>query len=431
MPEVYHGDGPYIFISYRHADAEIVMMEIEQFQKKGINVWYDEGLALGEPWDEVEVKNHIEKSNCIGVFFFVSPVFFQSRAVWKEVGYTKEAEKKYCIIMLDTSVKCFDESIDKVMHALFLDLEDQIDDAWRNSKTSETPMDKNTRRMLEDMFDEDRTYTSCYDASHIDRLFECYKRWSYDFRIDIFPLCNVLHNGHIEFFPSLLSATPYNFTIIAISTEYKHVEESLNNEGKQQLTWRKYSRSMFYASDIDESDVGIVICIPEKDIPWICEILDIRRQKYNRLPLIINIQVLDLNDVEQIIHRVKSQMLQWDKLSADLKSDDLNDLFVVQTTEQSSRPIESSLLNKVTIKGNEYWRVLISTKEYQDMLLSLLRDPNKSNQAQWLFSQLPISDDKFFQNKRKILMSDGALVEQFDRELFRNKKYEWEVASDV
>ena len=115
-----------------------------------------------------------------------------------------------------------------------------------------------------------------------------------DFRIDIFPLCNVVHNGHIEFFPSLLSATPFNFTIIAISTEYKHVEESLNNEGKQQLTWRKYSRSMFYASDIDESDVGIVICIPEKDIPWICEILDIRRQKYNRLPLIINIQVLVL-----------------------------------------------------------------------------------------------------------------------------------------
>ena len=60
MPEVYHGDGPYIFISYKHEDAEIVMMEIEQLQKKGINVWYDAGLALGEPWDEVEVKNHID-----------------------------------------------------------------------------------------------------------------------------------------------------------------------------------------------------------------------------------------------------------------------------------------------------------------------------------------------------------------------------------
>ena len=431
MPEVYHGDGPYVFISYSHKDARTVMSEIEMLQKKGINTWYDAGLALGETWDEAEVKRHIEKNNCIGVFFFASPSFLESKAVWKEVGMTKKAAKKYCIILVDTSVRCFDEPAEKVMNELFMDLASQIYDAWRNSRTSGTPMNSKTKIMLEDMFDEDRTYTSCYDPLHTDRLSECYKRWSYAFKIDIFPLCNVIHNGHIEFFPSLLAATPFNFTIIAISTEYRHIEESLNNEGKQLLKWRQYSLGMFRDADLCESGTGIVICIPEGDIPWICEILDIRRQKYNRLPLIINIQVLDLNDVEQIIHRVKSQMLQWDKLSADLKSDDLNDLFVVQTTEQSSRPIESSLLNKVTIKGNEYWRVLISTKEYQDMLLSLLRDPNKSNQAQWLFSQLPISDDKFFQNKRKILMSDGALVEQFDRELFRNKKYEWEVESDV
>jgi GTPase SAR1 family protein len=330
---------------------------------------------------------------------------------------TKEAEKKYCIIMLDTSV--------------FLDLADQIYDAWRNSKTSETPMDKDTRRMLEDMFDEDRTYTSCYDASHIDRLFECYKRWSYDFRIDIFPLCNVIHNGHIEFFPSLLSATQFNFTIIAISTEYKHVEESLNNEGKQLLTWRKYSRSMFYASDIDESDVGIVICIPEKDIPWICEILDSRRQKNNRIPLIINIQVSDLKDADQIIGNVKSQLRCWNELSKDLTDHDLDDLIVVQTPEQSSRPIESGILENASVEGSECWRVLISAEEYQDMLLSLLRNPDKLHQAQWLFCQLPMSNENSFQEDRRILESDDSLKELFDREAFRCRKYKWEVEGNV
>ncbi len=431
MPKVYHGDGPYIFISYSHKDKDIVMSEIEQLQEKGINTWYDAGLALGLTWDEDEVKRHIEKSNCIGVFFFASPSFLNSQAVWKEVGMTKDADKQYCIIMLDTSVTCFNGAPAEVMHKLFEELESQIDDAWRNSKTSASPMDKNTRRMLEDMFDEDRTYTSVYDPSHTDRLYECYKRWSYAFKIDIFPLCNVIHNGHIEFFPSLLAATPFNFTFIAISTEYRHVEESLNNEGKQLLTWRQYSSGMFSDADIHESGAGIVICIPEGDIPWICEILDTRRQKNNCIPLIINIQVSDLKDTDRIIARVKTQLWNWNQQSKNLKDHDLDDLIVVQTAEQSSRPIESGILDNESIKGNEYWRVLVSAKEYQDMLLSMLQDPDKCHQAQWLFCQLPISDDMSFQEERRILLSDGLLVEQFDREAFRSTTYNWEVEDNV
>lgn len=431
MPEVYHGDGPYVFISYSHKDADIVMSEIEQLQKKGINTWYDAGLALGLTWDKDEVKRHIEKSNCIGVFFFASPSFLKSQAVWKEVGMTKDADKQYCVIMLDTSVTCFNGPPAEVMHKLFLELESQIDDAWRNSKTSASPMDKNTRRMLEDMFDEDRTYTSVYDPSHTDRLYECYKRWSYAFKIDIFPLCNVIHNGHIEFFPSLLAATPFNFTFIAISTEHRHVEESLNNEGKQPLTWRQYSPGMFRDADLRESGTGIVICIPEGDIPWICEILDSRRQKNNRIPLIINIQVSDLKDADRIIGNVKSQLLCWNELSKDLTDHDLDDLIVVQTPEQSSRPIESGILENASVEGNECWRVLISAEEYQDMLLSLLRNPDKRHQAQWLFRQLPMSNENSFQEDRRILESDDSLKELFDREAFRCRKYKWEVEGNV
>ena len=431
MPEVYHGDGPYVFISYSHKDARTVMSEIEMLQKKGINTWYDAGLALGETWDEAEVKRHIEKNNCIGVFFFASPSFLESKAVWKEVGMTKKAAKKYCIILVDTSVRCFDEPAEKVMNELFMDLASQIYDAWRNSRTSGTPMNSKTKIMLEDMFDEDRTYTSCYDPLHTDRLSECYKRWSYAFKIDIFPLCNVIHNGHIEFFPSLLAATPFNFTIIAISTEYRHIEESLNNEGKQLLKWRQYSLGMFRDADLCESGTGIVICIPEGDIPWICEILDSRRQNNNRIPLIINIQVSDLKDADQIIGNVKSQLRFWNELSKDLTDHDLDDLIVVQTPEQSSRPIESGILENASVEGSECWRVLISAEEYQDMLLSLLRNPDKLHQAQWLFCQLPMSNENSFQEDRRILESDDSLKELFDREAFRCRKYKWEVEGNV
>ena len=37
----------YVFISYAHKDSAIVLPCIEAMKKKGVNLWYDEGIAAG------------------------------------------------------------------------------------------------------------------------------------------------------------------------------------------------------------------------------------------------------------------------------------------------------------------------------------------------------------------------------------------------
>ena len=58
--KAYNGDDePYIFVSYKHKDADIVYPIIKQFHDLGFNIWYDEGLPYGENFDIV-IPNKIE-----------------------------------------------------------------------------------------------------------------------------------------------------------------------------------------------------------------------------------------------------------------------------------------------------------------------------------------------------------------------------------
>ena len=58
----YTGDEPYIFVSYAHADNEIVYSEIQWLRDQGFNVWYDEGISPGTVWRD-ELADSIEGSN--------------------------------------------------------------------------------------------------------------------------------------------------------------------------------------------------------------------------------------------------------------------------------------------------------------------------------------------------------------------------------
>ena len=63
----YQGDEPYIFISYSHADSELVYAELERFNRDGYNIWYDEGIPSGERWQE-EVETALIESSLFVVF---------------------------------------------------------------------------------------------------------------------------------------------------------------------------------------------------------------------------------------------------------------------------------------------------------------------------------------------------------------------------
>ncbi len=62
---------PYIFVSYGHDDKEKVFPLLKTLYESGFNVWYDEGITIGEKYDEV-IESHIRAA---AVFLlFASPL---------------------------------------------------------------------------------------------------------------------------------------------------------------------------------------------------------------------------------------------------------------------------------------------------------------------------------------------------------------------
>ncbi len=42
---MYQCDEPYVFVSYPHADTELVYAELARLNDQGFNIWYDEGIS--------------------------------------------------------------------------------------------------------------------------------------------------------------------------------------------------------------------------------------------------------------------------------------------------------------------------------------------------------------------------------------------------
>lgn len=254
-----------------------------------------------------------------------------------------------------------------------------------------------------------------------------------EYPIEVFPICNVMHNGHIEYLPSLIAVTPFNYTLIAVSQKYKYVANLLNYESINSLVWKQYSLKEFRNIGQLPQNTGVVVCIYDTEMAWICEILERRRQIIPNVPLILNIQINELSTAERVSLEAKNFVEQWPALSNEIKNnrEELKDYFIVQTKLHSMRPIEINPRDNSDLAGNEYWRVLISEKEYQEQLLLDMKNEHLLTQCKWIFSQLPLSDDRYFITERLHLVSDGALVENFDRLLFRTKRYKWERKQNV
>lgn len=77
-------DLDYFFISYSHRDKNVVFPILANLYEQGISFWYDDGLNVGDVWDE-KVKVKIENEKCIGCIFFFSSNSLASEAVYKEI----------------------------------------------------------------------------------------------------------------------------------------------------------------------------------------------------------------------------------------------------------------------------------------------------------------------------------------------------------
>lgn len=97
-PSAYKGNDPYIFVSYCHKDDARVWAMIEGLQKRGMRVWYDEGIEWGSHWDQV-IFEHL--SGCAYVVAFVTKDFLRSENCMDEISYAKEEQKGPFIVFLD------------------------------------------------------------------------------------------------------------------------------------------------------------------------------------------------------------------------------------------------------------------------------------------------------------------------------------------
>ncbi len=82
----------YIFVSYSHRDADAVREDMTALIARGVRVWYDEHMRIGEKWSDIAEKR-INDENCVGVLFYNSPNSFISTAVQEEQKMASERAK--------------------------------------------------------------------------------------------------------------------------------------------------------------------------------------------------------------------------------------------------------------------------------------------------------------------------------------------------
>ena len=94
---------PYIFISYSHKDRDEVLGIIKALYEAGWKIWYDEGLTIGDKYDET-LEAHIK--NCSAFLLFVTKNSLESL-------YIEENEIPWAIEFGKPIIKCIvDEGLD-------------------------------------------------------------------------------------------------------------------------------------------------------------------------------------------------------------------------------------------------------------------------------------------------------------------------------
>lgn len=94
----YHGQEPYLFLSYSHRDADQAAEIILRFKQEGFRVWYDEGVIPATEWDE-NIARAIGNSS-----FFVSLIseaYLASSNCLDELNYARDLEKPQLLVYLE------------------------------------------------------------------------------------------------------------------------------------------------------------------------------------------------------------------------------------------------------------------------------------------------------------------------------------------
>ncbi|MDO4808201.1 MAG: toll/interleukin-1 receptor domain-containing protein, partial [Coriobacteriales bacterium] len=98
MPQVYEGDCPYIFVSYAHADDDVVMPIISALAEEGYRVWYDAGIQAGSAFPDY-IAGHVHDCECF--LMLISRASLASDWCRNEVNYAIASRKKILPVYLE------------------------------------------------------------------------------------------------------------------------------------------------------------------------------------------------------------------------------------------------------------------------------------------------------------------------------------------
>ena len=98
----YAGKEPYIFVSYSHADAKVVLPIISFLQENGYRVWYDDGIEPGTEWPDFIASRILD---CTVFIAMLSPNYDESTNCRNEVNFAQRHKKQIlCIYTINTEL---------------------------------------------------------------------------------------------------------------------------------------------------------------------------------------------------------------------------------------------------------------------------------------------------------------------------------------
>jgi len=101
MLSAYKGKEPYIFISYSHKDAKVVLPILEGMQNQGYRIWFDGGIEAGAEWSD-NIAARIE--NCTAFLAFTSNRSMKSKNCIDEVFYAYDCDRPSWMVYLHEDV---------------------------------------------------------------------------------------------------------------------------------------------------------------------------------------------------------------------------------------------------------------------------------------------------------------------------------------
>jgi len=97
-PHAYNGTDKFAFVSYAHNDSGTVYPIIEHCNRRGLHLWYDDGIKPGRNFSQV-IAAHI--MHCSVFLLFLSRNSAASQYVHSEIMFAQQCRKEIIVVLLD------------------------------------------------------------------------------------------------------------------------------------------------------------------------------------------------------------------------------------------------------------------------------------------------------------------------------------------